>query len=125
MPDHPPDAVQALAAVDDHVSMDDAPAAMLAGDAERDTDAIDGGRGALLPLAVGDSLAPPPPQAASTRAAGTSSRCLARSKYAGASSTKLRTSERTATACSAFMTLHTTPRIHTAECSGSHRVRNC
>ena len=36
-PDHPPDAVQEPALVDDHVSMDDSPAAMLAGDAERDT----------------------------------------------------------------------------------------
>jgi hypothetical protein len=36
-PDHPPDAVQEPASVDDHVSVDDPPPAMLAGDAERDT----------------------------------------------------------------------------------------
>jgi hypothetical protein len=36
-PDHPPDAVQEPASVDDHVSVDDPPAAMLAGDAARDT----------------------------------------------------------------------------------------
>jgi hypothetical protein len=36
-PDHPPDAVQEPALADDHVSVDDPPAAMLAGDAARDT----------------------------------------------------------------------------------------
>jgi len=36
-PDHPPDAVQEPASVDDHVRVDDPPPAMLAGDAERDT----------------------------------------------------------------------------------------
>jgi hypothetical protein len=37
VPDHPPEAVQEPAPVDDHVSVDDPPAAMLAGDAETDT----------------------------------------------------------------------------------------
>ena len=36
-PVHPPDAVQEPAPVDDHVSVDDSPAAMLPGDAETDT----------------------------------------------------------------------------------------
>lgn len=36
-PDHPPDAVQEPAPAADHVSVDESPAAMLAGDAERDT----------------------------------------------------------------------------------------
>jgi hypothetical protein len=37
VPDHPPEAVHEPALVDDQVSIDDAPEAMLAGDAERDT----------------------------------------------------------------------------------------
>ena len=36
-PDHPPEAVQEPAPVDDHVSVDDPPAAMPAGDAARDS----------------------------------------------------------------------------------------
>jgi hypothetical protein len=75
--------VQALASVDDHVSVDDAPGTMLVGDAESDTVATDD---ALPPLA-GESL-PPPPHAASRKA------------------------EQTATACSAFMTLHATTHLH-------------
>jgi len=36
-PDHPPDAVQEPAPVDDHVRVDEPPALMLPGDADRDT----------------------------------------------------------------------------------------
>ena len=36
-PDHPPEAVQEAAPVDDHVSVDEPPATMPAGDAETDT----------------------------------------------------------------------------------------
>jgi hypothetical protein len=117
--------------VDDHVSVDDSPAAMLPGDAERDSVGTNGDRGASPPPPAGDSSSPPPPQAASTRAGTSSSRCLARkvgphalpapqdatstSVHHTLSSNKPRTSEQTTTGCSAFMPLHATTRTYNAQ----------
>ena len=59
-PDHPPDAVQEPASVDDHVSVDDPPAAMPAGDAESDTVGSTGV--ATLTSALADAIPPAPVQ---------------------------------------------------------------
>jgi hypothetical protein len=87
-PDHPPDAVQEPASVDDHVSVEEPPAAMLAGDAEKDTVGTDGGVGVGVGVGMGVGgdpargcpppplLSLPPPHPASMRAGQASKQLL-------------------------------------------------
>jgi hypothetical protein len=60
-PDHPPDAVQEAAPVDDHVSVDDPPAATVTGDAARDTVGTDEAA-VTVTVALCEALPPVPVQ---------------------------------------------------------------